>query len=209
MARSVQREASSAAGFWRTGGPGLSFSLSAGLHGAWIGAMLGFAGFGSSVEIVVASGEEGVPMVVTLSPSEVAPFEVSEDAPPDVEEPFREDLPELPDLPPESVPIDFPVISQVAPVEVLPVETRPRSCVRQRPPAIAPMPPVLVGTSGERTPEVLGLDRPAYPALAIRRGYEGAVLLRIEVLADGAVGRVEVARTSGFAVLDRAALEKA
>lgn len=49
--------------------------------------------------------------------------------------------------------------------------------------------------------------RPAYPPLARLRGYQGVVLLRVEVLADGRVGRVEISHSAGHEVLDRAALE--
>jgi len=48
---------------------------------------------------------------------------------------------------------------------------------------------------------------PRYPPSARRRGYQGVVLLRVRVLEDGTVGEVRVVRSSGYAVLDRAALE--
>lgn len=48
--------------------------------------------------------------------------------------------------------------------------------------------------------------KPVYPREARRRGYEGEVLLRVEVLMDGRVGRVEVKRSSGYEILDRSAL---
>jgi protein TonB len=48
---------------------------------------------------------------------------------------------------------------------------------------------------------------PAYPHSARRRGIEGRVLVRAEVLADGRCNRVELKKTSGFDPLDQAALE--
>ena len=48
---------------------------------------------------------------------------------------------------------------------------------------------------------------PAYPLTARRRGIEGTVLLRVEIHANGHCQQVRVKRTSGHAVLDRAALE--
>lgn len=48
---------------------------------------------------------------------------------------------------------------------------------------------------------------PAYPLTARRRGIEGRVLVRAEVLADGSCNRVELKKTSGFDPLDQAALE--
>ncbi len=52
---------------------------------------------------------------------------------------------------------------------------------------------------------VLKKTAPAYPAKARSRGEEGVVLLRLEILPDGRVGKIEVAKSSGFGLLDRAA----
>ena len=48
--------------------------------------------------------------------------------------------------------------------------------------------------------------RPPYPAVAIRRGYEGSVLLNVRVLPNGKAEEVTVFRSSGHKVLDNAAL---
>ena len=48
---------------------------------------------------------------------------------------------------------------------------------------------------------------PYYPGIARRRGYEGRTLLRVEVLESGKVGQIEIAGSSGFEVLDKAALK--
>ncbi|MBW1770817.1 MAG: energy transducer TonB [Deltaproteobacteria bacterium] len=47
---------------------------------------------------------------------------------------------------------------------------------------------------------------PHYPSVARRRGYEGRTVLRVEVLESGKVGQIELAASSGFEVLDKAAL---
>lgn len=47
---------------------------------------------------------------------------------------------------------------------------------------------------------------PHYPRVARRRGYEGKTVLRVEVLESGKVGRIEIADSSGFEILDKAAL---
>jgi TonB family protein len=47
---------------------------------------------------------------------------------------------------------------------------------------------------------------PHYPKVARRRGYEGRMVLRVEVLESGKVGRIEIATSSDFEVLDKAAL---
>ncbi len=49
--------------------------------------------------------------------------------------------------------------------------------------------------------------RPAYPLAARLRGYEGMVLLSVDVSADGRVDGLTVKRSSGHDVLDRSALE--
>ena len=48
--------------------------------------------------------------------------------------------------------------------------------------------------------------KPLYPQEARKKGYEGEVLLRVEVLSNGRVGVIEVRRSSGHEVLDRSAI---
>lgn len=47
---------------------------------------------------------------------------------------------------------------------------------------------------------------PVYPQMARQRRFEGVVLLRVLVLADGMVGELRLEKSSSHAVLDRAAL---
>ncbi len=64
------------------------------------------------------------------------------------------------------------------------------------------------GTPGpvSRGAAPLGRNRvPVYPERARARGWEGRVLLRVEVTADGRAAAVSVAHSSGHSVLDRAA----
>ena len=51
--------------------------------------------------------------------------------------------------------------------------------------------------------------RPDYPNGARRRGEQGEVLVELDVNADGGVDSVRVVRSSGFAELDRAAVQAA
>jgi len=46
---------------------------------------------------------------------------------------------------------------------------------------------------------------PEYPENGRHNGWEGPVTLRLKLLADGTVGEVQVARSSGHTVLDTAA----
>ena len=47
---------------------------------------------------------------------------------------------------------------------------------------------------------------PEYPSLAQRRGWEGTVLLRVQVLASGKPGDIQIQKSSGRQQLDDAAL---
>jgi protein TonB len=48
---------------------------------------------------------------------------------------------------------------------------------------------------------------PHYPEIGRRRGYEGRTLLKVEVLKNGRAGRIEIEESSGYKVLDTAALK--
>lgn len=48
---------------------------------------------------------------------------------------------------------------------------------------------------------------PVYPAAARRTGYEGTVVIRARIQIDGSADRVEIKKSSGYGVLDQAALE--
>ncbi|MDW8308492.1 MAG: energy transducer TonB [Verrucomicrobiales bacterium] len=52
-----------------------------------------------------------------------------------------------------------------------------------------------------------GHPHPEYPPLALRLGYQGKVVLRIVVNPDGSVASVEIEKSSGYKILDNAALE--
>lgn len=60
-------------------------------------------------------------------------------------------------------------------------------------------PPAPAGGSGK--------PRPQYPELARKRGQEGTVSVRCQVDANGHVTNVSLARSSGFRLLDEAALK--
>ena len=48
--------------------------------------------------------------------------------------------------------------------------------------------------------------KPLYPREARKKGFQGEVVLKVEVLANGLVGQVEVRKSSGHEILDRSAL---
>jgi len=79
-----------------------------------------------------------------------------------------------------------------------PLPTPPPAPVR-----VAPLPEVAAHEGAN----YLKNPRPAYPELAQRRGWEGEVLLRVRVSADGRPVAVSVQKSSGRDLLDTAAVE--
>lgn len=73
-------------------------------------------------------------------------------------------------------------------------------------PPPAPAPPAAI-EAPRYNATYLNNPSPAYPAASRRRGQEGRVLVRAEVLADGRCSRVELKQGSGHELLDQAALE--
>ena len=94
-------------------------------------------------------------------------------------------------LPPESVGV------RVQPELTAPALPRSRTLLRDE----------TAATKGVRTrPRYLEAMRPPYPKRAREMGWEGTVVLRVEVKPDGTVGAASVHRTSGYLTLDEAAL---
>jgi TonB family protein len=60
--------------------------------------------------------------------------------------------------------------------------------------------------SSSAWPRYKANDQPSYPLFARLRGYEGTVLLSVEVLSSGLVGRMKVKASSGYESLDQSAL---
>ena len=61
----------------------------------------------------------------------------------------------------------------------------------------------------EHGAESLRLKQPIYPPRSIRLGQEGTVEVEVEVLANGRIGEVRLRTSSGFRLLDEAALKAA
>src|SRR5690606_9948978 len=97
---------------------------------------------------------------------------------------------------PEPKPVEPP------PVDAPPVEVPPPP-VREAPPQPVerPVTQPLAYAAYLRSPA------PEYPAAALRRGYEGKVLLRVQVSAEGLAKTVEIAQSSGRDILDEAAVK--
>ncbi len=63
------------------------------------------------------------------------------------------------------------------------------------------------GAVTDLLPNYLRNPPPVYPTLARERGYEGTVVLEVEVLPSGRCGEARVQRSSGYAILDHAAVQ--
>jgi TonB family protein len=63
-----------------------------------------------------------------------------------------------------------------------------------------------VGQSGVSSPGYAENPKPVYPQEARNKGYQGDVLLKVEVLSNGRVGEIEVEKSSGYEMLDQSAL---
>jgi len=127
----------------------------------------------------------------------------------------------------------MPDVGAFAPIEVtLDSEPAPRIAIRPRRIAATPVSPTASSnpaapattseaaatetpTAAHDEPLVearynvtsLNNPKPPYPLAARRRGIEGQVLLRARVQEDGRCAQVETKQSSGYAMLDSAALE--
>jgi protein TonB len=146
--------------------------------------------------------------IVEPPPPELPPV-VEEQPPPEPEPPKMEEPP-----PVEPQPITEPIRDPPQVVEPTPPQPPVPTPLVEAPPSIAPEPtpqpdPAPAAVLVRARPDYLTNPPPRYPRIARERGWEGTVILRIEVLPDGAVGSVEVAQSSNHRALDDAAVEAA
>lgn len=112
--------------------------------------------------------------------------------------------------PQRAVPLPMPEISTAlsSPPDGLGPATMPDMPVRRFPHVERLLRDDTAITRAHRT-RVRYLDalRPAYPLRAREMGWQGTVVLRVNVNADGSVGEAAIRHSSGYRVLDEAALE--
>lgn len=75
------------------------------------------------------------------------------------------------------------------------------------PPAQTPPSPVQLDAEPDYRADYLNNPRPPYPLVARRMGYQGKVVLNVEVLAEGRAGEVKLQTSSGYDILDKSALQ--
>jgi len=70
-----------------------------------------------------------------------------------------------------------------------------------------PPSPVVLDAEPDYRADYLNNPRPPYPMVARRMGFHGKVVLNVEVLAEGRAGQVLLHTSSGYDILDNAALQ--
>lgn len=100
-----------------------------------------------------------------------------------------------PEPAPEPVAADEPAAQEEAP---------PPPVVQQQ---VSPPSPVQLDAEPDYRADYLNNPRPPYPMVARRMGYTGKVVLNVEVLAEGRAGEVKLEKSSGYDILDSAAVQ--
>ncbi|WP_416261692.1 TonB family protein [Gibbsiella quercinecans] len=112
-----------------------------------------------------------------------------------------------PPPPPKPAPKPKPVVRKKPPVQSKPAPSAPRPAenslstlpAAKPTPAPAPLVPPSANAAYLRNPA------PDYPAAALKRGWQGTVLLQVQVRADGTPQSIRLQKSSGYGVLDEAA----
>ncbi len=146
---------------------------------------------------VFVKKQQSAPVVVTLM--------ALPDDPPPAEAP-----PPPPDVPP-------PQAAITVPAPIVPTIERPVMQVAPSPPVVEPSPPRPAPPAppaargpenlGELSAKMIAATPPKYPTDSRRAHEEGTVVLSVLLSTDGRVTDISVTRSSGFARLDRAALD--
>ncbi|MCQ9423314.1 energy transducer TonB [Pseudomonas sp. LJDD11] len=143
------------------------------------------------------------PPLVEPPPPEPIPEPVVQEPPPPVED-------ELAVKPPPPKPKPKPVVKPAPKPVPKPVEQPPAPTPPPPQPVAAPAPPAPPAPAPVTPPSAsagyLRNPAPEYPSLAMRRGWEGTVLLRVHVLASGRPGDIQIQKSSGRDQLDEAAV---
>src|SRR5579862_30873 len=210
----------------------LAWCLSLGIHAFAFG-VLGYAGFFHHPAQLAGDDEQQLLTVVVVpddSPPVTTPKATAIIPPQPVKLPEPAKPIKLPEPVNPAPPVDQQTVQKVAKLPD-PLATR----VEPEPVTSPPAQPVLVAVAqpARPPPATTAIDSPArndsvatpqtvaararpdyrknpaprYPASALRRHEEGTVLLRVVVSAEGHSKRVEVKQSSGFPLLDDAAIE--
>lgn len=86
-------------------------------------------------------------------------------------------------------------------------EVAPKEVAPPQPQNVSPPSPVQLDAEPDYRADYLNNPRPPYPMVARRMGYNGKVILNVEVLAEGRAGQVLLHQSSGYEILDKSALQ--
>ncbi|WP_053213988.1 energy transducer TonB [Pseudomonas sp. Q12-87] len=152
---------------------------------------------------------------MTIEFSQPAPPVVEPPPPAPIPQPAAEPPPPVEDElavkppPPKPIPKPKPVLKP-PPKPVAKAVEQPPAPPAPSQPVAAPAPPAPPAPKPLTPPSAsagyLKNPAPEYPSLAMRRGWEGTVLLRVHVLASGKPGEIQIQKSSGRDQLDDAAL---
>lgn len=175
------------------------------------------------VEMVAFAPEVPAEVVIPESPLPEPPPLTTAEVPPPEPEPQSESEPEpepepaepTPEAVPEPPPPPKPKVAHKPAPKPRPVEPAPTVQTAATPQTIAPAattpaappaaPPAFIPPSSDAG--YLQNPKPRYPRAARLRGMEGVVVLSVDVDAGGRPTGVQVKNSSGFTLLDEAALE--
>ncbi len=136
-------------------------------------------------------------------------LEIAPPPPPQVEPPKPVPQAVQPKAPPRPAPANVPVVQNPAPSS----DPSPDAVqVAQAAPQVAPAPPpappaVEPVTEPKGYAGYLNNPAPSYPPAAQLRRLQGRVVLKVHVLASGQPDSVDVAQSSGYDILDQAAIK--
>ncbi|MEC5320148.1 energy transducer TonB [Brenneria populi subsp. brevivirga] len=195
------------------------FLLAAALHALVI---YRFALFPAPAPVQPAAVPAAVELTLSAPPLPAAAPPEAEAAPPKPETPppvVNEELAPAPTKTPETPPPPKPVEKRVAKKADRPTKPTPsrQQSAKSAPgrqtnaaPVDTPAPARLAAedaiTPASASASHLNNSAPRYPALALKRKWEGTVQLQVRVLANGQPGEIRILRSSGRDILDQAAV---
>lgn len=147
------------------------------------------------------------PQKIEFASGETTEVFLIEEAPPR-EEPIPEPVPTPEPLPKEPLPPKpEEILTTNQSEQVATAQPTPEPKKMERKPAPQrPTPVAAAKTANVPQPVVIRNTPPVYPETARRAGWEGRVTVRVEVSADGLPISVALEKSSGYGVLDQAAL---
>jgi protein TonB len=147
------------------------------------------------------------PQKIEFSSGETTEVLIIEEAPP-LPEPIPEPAPTpeaVPEEPAPPKPEEILTTTQSKEVAASQPTPEPKK-VEKKPTPQRPTPVATAKTANVPQPVVIRNTPPIYPETARRAGWEGRVTVRVEVSADGLPMSVALQKSSGYGVLDQAAL---